>query len=91
MLDIDQRAQNLCYDRARALGVQHAQLPIGQFFDRLQGRKVITVNQVFELMLHYLANRDWAAAFEAVIPKRKIIATKEEEPCTMHSSDQVKD
>jgi tRNA (guanine9-N1)-methyltransferase len=66
------RSQNLCLERARALGLQHAALPISQYVDNLVGRRVITVNQVYELMLHWLEKRDWRAAFELAIPKRKL-------------------
>ena len=37
----------------------------------MPSRKVLTVNQVADIMLRWLDTRDWAAAFDAAIPKRK--------------------
>ena len=49
----------------------HAKLPIGAFVADMPSRKVLTVNQVVEIMLRWLETRDWAAAFDQSIPKRK--------------------
>ena len=48
-----------------------ARLPIGAYIDNLPTRKVLTVNQVFQILTEYIDKRDWKAAFEAVIPIRK--------------------
>jgi hypothetical protein len=37
----------------------------------MASRHVLTVNQVLEIILHWLENQDWEKAFMAVIPKRK--------------------
>jgi tRNA (guanine9-N1)-methyltransferase len=34
-------------------------------------RKVLTVNQVFEIMLEWVKTRDWEQALYTVVPKRK--------------------
>lgn len=48
-----------------------ARLPIGAYIDNLPTRKVLTVNQVFQILTEYIDKRDWKEAFEAVIPIRK--------------------
>lgn len=63
--------QNRCFEVADALGLPHAALPIGAFVAEMPSRKVLTVNQVADIMLRWLETRDWAAAFDAAIPKRK--------------------
>ncbi|XP_035671091.1 tRNA methyltransferase 10 homolog A-like [Branchiostoma floridae] len=62
--------KGLCYQRACEAGVGHAQLPIAQFV-KIQSRKVLAVNHVFEIMLAYLELQDWQEAFLRVIPPRK--------------------
>jgi len=42
----------------------------------MASRHVLTVNQVFEIMLQWLKVQDWEKAFMHVIPKRKLAATK---------------
>lgn len=64
------RHKNLCYTRAKALGIPTAKLPIGEYMT-MQSRTVLTVNHVVEIMLRWLELGDWGEAFERVIPKRK--------------------
>ncbi|PLW43186.1 hypothetical protein PCANC_07007 [Puccinia coronata f. sp. avenae] len=66
------RYKNLCLDLAVQHNFQHAQLPINQYFSQLKTRKVLTVNQVLEILISYLDNQDWEKAFERVIPSRKL-------------------
>ncbi|GAN05492.1 tRNA m(1)G methyltransferase Trm10 [Mucor ambiguus] len=63
--------QNLCNDKAASQGIKTAQLPIGDYI-RLASRKVLTVNQVVEIMVKWLDYRDWEKAFMEVIPERKL-------------------
>lgn len=65
------RYKNLCLDKARESGVRAAQLPIGRFLSHLTTRKVLTVNQVFEILVKWVETRDWELSLYAVIPKRK--------------------
>ncbi|KAA1101217.1 tRNA (guanine(9)-N(1))-methyltransferase [Puccinia graminis f. sp. tritici] len=64
--------KNLCLDLATNQAFQHAQLPIAEHFSQLKTRKVLTVNQVFEILVNYLVDQDWKNAFERVIPSRKL-------------------
>ena len=52
-------------------GVRHARLPIGTYLAELPTRKVLTVNQVVEILLHWNKSRDWKEALYSVMPKRK--------------------
>lgn len=63
--------QNICLNRAIEAGVAHAQLPFGQYMSELKTRRVLTVNQVLDILCHWLSNRDWRGALEAVVPTRK--------------------
>jgi tRNA (guanine9-N1)-methyltransferase len=63
--------QNLCLDKAKESGVRAAQLPIGRYLSHLATRKVLTVNQVFEILVKWVETRDWEQSLYAVIPRRK--------------------
>lgn len=65
------RYKKLCLNKAKASGVRAAQLPIGRYLAHLPTRKVLTVNQVFEILVKWVETRDWEQALYAVIPKRK--------------------
>ena len=56
-------------------GIQHGKLPIGNYI-QMAARHVLTVNQVFEIMLQWLKVQDWEKAFMHVIPKRKLAKGK---------------
>ncbi|GAA5860311.1 hypothetical protein JCM8547_003459 [Rhodosporidiobolus lusitaniae] len=45
------RYKSLCLHKAEKLGIRHAQLPIGEFLPEMGTRKVLTVNQVFEILV----------------------------------------
>ncbi|KAJ3166504.1 tRNA methyltransferase 10 [Geranomyces variabilis] len=64
------RYPGLCFKKAQDLGLRHGKLPIGEHL-QMSTRKVLTINHVFEIMLKYLATKDWLQAFLAVMPARK--------------------
>ncbi|ORX34194.1 guanine-1-methyltransferase-domain-containing protein [Kockovaella imperatae] len=68
------RYKLLCEDKAKSLGIRTARLPIGRYIADLPTRKVLTVNQTFEILVKYLELNNWAHAFAAVIPQRKFAA-----------------
>ncbi|KAJ3277948.1 tRNA (guanine(9)-N(1))-methyltransferase [Blyttiomyces sp. JEL0837] len=70
------RHKNLCQQRATAAGIKTARLPITEFL-AMETRKVLTINQVFEIMVKYLDNRDWKDAFTTAIPSRKNFVVKD--------------
>ncbi|XP_039615739.1 RNA (guanine-9-)-methyltransferase domain-containing protein 2 [Polypterus senegalus] len=62
--------KGVTFQRAQELGIGHAQLPLGTFV-KMNSRKVLAVNHVFEIILAYLEKRDWKEAFFTVLPPRK--------------------
>ncbi|KAJ2117604.1 tRNA (guanine(9)-N(1))-methyltransferase [Coemansia sp. RSA 922] len=65
------RYPRLTLDKAEKQGIQHAQLPIGRYV-QMSSRKIMTVNQIFEMLLRFIDVPDWKAAFVDVIPARKL-------------------
>jgi len=66
------RYKNLCLMKAREEKLRTARLPIGRYMAELQTRKVLTVNQVFEILLSWIEVKDWGKAFQNVVPQRKL-------------------
>ncbi|KAF7637948.1 SAM-dependent MTase TRM10-type domain-containing protein [Meloidogyne graminicola] len=67
--------KGICLKKAEENGFAHARLPIDSFI-QLSGRKVLTINQVFEILINFSQLSDWKNAFLNVIPKRKGITEK---------------
>lgn len=65
------RPQNLCFNKSKESGIRAARLPIGTYLSELKTRKVLTVNQTFEILLKWVETRDWEQALYSVIPPRK--------------------
>uniref|UniRef100_A0A1B6LGI4 tRNA (guanine(9)-N(1))-methyltransferase n=1 Tax=Graphocephala atropunctata TaxID=36148 RepID=A0A1B6LGI4_9HEMI len=51
-------------------GISHAQLPISQFI-AMNSCQVLTIDHVFEILIHVSCGMSWKEAFLRVIPKRK--------------------
>ena len=64
------RYKGTCYKKALDKGLQTARLPIDEFM-QMDGRQVLTVNHVNEIMVKWLECGDWGKAFVEVIPQRK--------------------
>ncbi|XP_024143408.1 RNA (guanine-9-)-methyltransferase domain-containing protein 2 [Oryzias melastigma] len=62
--------KGITFEKAKELGIDHAQLPLSTFV-KMNSRKVLAVNHVFEIMLAYLEKSSWQEAFFTVLPQRK--------------------
>ncbi|KAF9478402.1 hypothetical protein BDN70DRAFT_880005 [Pholiota conissans] len=65
------RYKNLCLNKANESGIRTARLPIGRYLASLPTRKVLTVNQVFEILVKWVETKNWEESLYSVIPKRK--------------------
>ncbi|KAI5481488.1 tRNA (guanine-N1-)-methyltransferase [Pseudohyphozyma bogoriensis] len=61
----------ICYNKANAQGIKHAQLPIAKYMPEMLARKILTVNQVVDIITKWTELRDWTAALSAAMPTRK--------------------
>ncbi|KAF8313405.1 hypothetical protein DL93DRAFT_2059114 [Clavulina sp. PMI_390] len=66
------RYKNLCLDKAQKQGIQTAKLPIGTYLAALKTRKVLTVNQCYDILLRWAETRDWEESIRHVMPTRKL-------------------
>ncbi|KAL6118924.1 trmt10a [Pungitius sinensis] len=62
--------KGITFERAKELGIDHAQLPLSNFV-KMNSRKVLAVNHVFEIVLAYIEKSSWREAFFTVLPQRK--------------------
>ncbi|KAI0711047.1 guanine-1-methyltransferase-domain-containing protein [Cerioporus squamosus] len=65
------RYKNLCLNKSQEHNIRSARLPIGTYLAEMRTRKVLTVNQTFEILLKWVETRNWEQALYAVMPKRK--------------------
>ncbi|XP_062992012.1 tRNA methyltransferase 10 homolog A [Elgaria multicarinata webbii] len=86
--------KGITYKRAQEQDISHAQLPLG-IFVKMNSRKVLAVNHVFEIILAYLEKRDWEEAFFTVLPQRKgakpLNETTDASRCNLQESEMVQD
>jgi tRNA (guanine9-N1)-methyltransferase len=86
------RLKRATYNRAVALGVATARLPIDEHLHAMAATKVLTVNHVFELLLQYRQHKgDWKAALQEVLPSRKEAKFNIEDDNMAHSKDSCTD
>ncbi|KAI9209012.1 guanine-1-methyltransferase-domain-containing protein [Polychytrium aggregatum] len=81
------RHKGLCYQKALDAGIAHGRLPIAEFIS-MDSRKVLTINQVYEIILNYLAMDNWRDAFLATIPARKGAQVKDSHEDQSDSGDE---
>ena len=70
------------FDFAGENKISAFKLPISEYCDREEGgsfKQILTINQVFGILLKYLETSDWKEAFEAELPKRIGFKPKEEQ------------
>jgi tRNA (guanine9-N1)-methyltransferase len=65
------KLKHITLNKAQQQGIATAQLPISKYL-HLNSRKVLTVNQIVEILLNYSESNDWESAFQKTIPQRKI-------------------
>uniref|UniRef100_A0A023GKN4 tRNA (guanine(9)-N(1))-methyltransferase n=1 Tax=Amblyomma triste TaxID=251400 RepID=A0A023GKN4_AMBTT len=64
------RNKGLCHRLAEEQGVKHARLPIGNCLV-MRTRQVLTIDQVFAILLKVTEGKSWTEALLTVIPQRK--------------------
>lgn len=67
--------KGVCYKKALKQQINHQRLPIEEFV-KVNSRKVLTINHVFEILLHTHQTKNWENSFFKVIPKRKGVESK---------------
>uniref|UniRef100_A0A8R1HI22 tRNA (guanine(9)-N(1))-methyltransferase n=1 Tax=Caenorhabditis japonica TaxID=281687 RepID=A0A8R1HI22_CAEJA len=75
---VDHNSQKgLCHRIAQEKGFSHARLPLDEHL-LMKTRRVLTINQVYEILVHFSVNSDWKAALLSIVPERKNVQLKEE-------------
>lgn len=69
------RHKGICHKLALEKGSSHARLPIDKFLI-MKTRNVLTIDQVFEIILRITEGLSWQEALIKVLPKRKGAAVK---------------
>eukprot|EP00892_Ulva_mutabilis_P006710 jgi/Ulvmu1/4410/UM002_0135.1 len=71
------KLKRICFNRANEHGIRTARLPLDSCL-ALAGSKVLTVNQVVLIIVHYWVTRDWSKACHIAVPERKLTITSSE-------------
>ncbi|KAM3857590.1 tRNA methyltransferase 10 homolog A [Diretmus argenteus] len=83
--------KGITFERAKELGIDHAQLPLSSFV-KMNSRKVLAVNHVFEIILAHLEKGSWQEAFFTVLPQRKgAVAVDPDEAAAREKQDEDSD
>ncbi|XP_037514804.1 tRNA methyltransferase 10 homolog A isoform X3 [Rhipicephalus sanguineus] len=82
------RWDGLCHRLAAEQGVEHARLPIGNCLV-MKTRQVLTIDQVFAILLNKTQGMSWTDALLAAIPQRKGAKALDQESSSSspHNSD----
>lgn len=83
------RHKNCTLAKAKEQGIATARLPIGEHM-KLNASMVLTVNQVLDTMLRFVATGDWQQALDETVPLRKRAASEEHPPSRGRSPDGAK-
>lgn len=79
------RSKGLCHRLAEEQGVEHARLPIGNCLI-MKTRQVLTIDQVFAILLNKTQGMSWTDALLAAIPQRKGAKALDQESGSSSSS-----
>lgn len=70
------RLKNICYDKAVKDCVGHARLPLDTYF-KFKTRTVLTIDQVYSIILRVTEGNSWIDAVIDTVPKRKGIKLRD--------------
>lgn len=69
------RLKNICYEKAVKDDISHARLPLDTYF-KFKTRTVLTIDQVYLIILRVTEGKTWIESVMDVVPKRKGIELK---------------
>lgn len=67
--------KGLCHQKAIDLGLKTAKLPIVESGFKLATSAIITVDQVYLMLLKWQETKDWKIAISTAVPKRKLLVS----------------
>ncbi|XP_055615562.1 tRNA methyltransferase 10 homolog A [Toxorhynchites rutilus septentrionalis] len=74
-----------CYELASRLGIKHARLPLSEHIV-IKTRTILTINQVFEILMKIQLGKQWQETLLEVLPMRKGAKPKESNECSEQQS-----